>query len=248
MQSEIENTIIAPPTSSESVLKKKVILAIPGDSFSSKFLIAWSNTIISLWASPKYEFAIAPGTGSFVQYVRMQTLGLDVTRGVTQKPFNGDDYDIWLTIDSDIIFSADQIFELLDSTDKHPVVAGLYRMIDLQHFAVVKNWDMNYFAKNGTFEFLTQEKVDNWKSETGLKFMPVNYSGLGFFACRREVLDKMEYPYFNGEIKEVVSDKGVVMRDSSSEDVCFCHNIAKAGYEIVVNVDLRVGHLKSLVI
>lgn len=249
MQSEPENTIVTTPaTNTESTPRKRVIIAVPGDTFSSKFLIAWSNTLISLWASPKYDFAIAPGTGSHVQFVRMQTLGLDISRGVTQKPFNGDNYDIWLTIDSDIIFSADQIIELLDSTEKHPVVSGLYRMLDLQHFAAVKTWDTNYFAKNGRFEFLTQENIDAWKSETGLKFMPVNYTGLGFFACRREVLDKMEYPYFNGDIQEVVSDEGVVMRDNSSEDVYFCHNISKAGYEIVLNVDLRVGHLKQLVI
>ena len=37
---------------------------------------------------------------------------------------------------------------LLDATEKHPVVAGVYRMADLEHFAVVKTWDTNYFAKN----------------------------------------------------------------------------------------------------
>jgi hypothetical protein len=247
MQSVPENT--TPSPAGEGTTKmKKVILAIPGDSFSSKFLISWTNTVLSLFASPKYDIAVAPGTGSFVQYVRMQTLGLDVGRGVDQKPFNGDDFDIWLTIDSDIIFSPEQIFELLDSTEKHPAVSGVYRMSDLQHFAAVQNWDENYFAKHRTYEFLTQESLDKWKSETGLKFMPVNYVGLGFFACRKEVLYKMQYPYFDGEIKECISDTGVLMRDNSSEDVCFCHNIAKAGYEIVVNTDLRVGHLKPLVI
>lgn len=248
MQSEDVNTVITSDTSVDSTPKKKVIIAIPGDSFSSKFLLSWTNTIISLFTSPKYDIAIAPGTGSFVQYVRMQTLGLDIGRGIDQKPFNGDDFDIWLTIDSDIIFTPDQIFELLEATDKHPVVSGLYRMADLQHFAAVQNWDQNYFAKHKVFEYLTQEKVDQWKSETGLKYMPVNYTGLGFFACRKEVLYKMQYPYFDGDLKECISDTGVVMRDVSSEDVCFCHNITKAGYEIVVNVDIRVGHLKPLVI
>ena len=209
---------------------------------------SWSNALAALWVSDKYEVAVAPGSGSFVTFVRMQTLGLDVKRGINQKPFNGDDFDIWVTIDSDVIFNPDHLMELLDATEKHPVVAGLYRMADLEHFAVVKNWDHMYFAKNGTFEFLTQDAVTKWKSETGLKYMPINYTGLGFFACRKEVLYKMTYPYFNGDLKEITGDDGTIMRDISSEDVNFCQNISKAGYEIVVNVDLRVGHLKPLVI
>jgi hypothetical protein len=228
--------------------KKKVVIGLPGDNFSSKFMVSWSNALASMWTSDKYDIAVAPGTGSFVTFVRMQTLGLDVKRGITQKPFNGDNFDIWVTIDSDVIFNPEHLFELLDATEKHPVVAGVYRMSDLEHFAVVKTWDTNYFAKNGTFQFLKQEDLTNWKSETGLKYMPINYTGLGFFACRKEVLDKMVYPYFDGSLKEIVGDDGVVMKDISSEDVNFCQNITKAGFEIVINVDLRVGHLKPLVI
>jgi hypothetical protein len=228
--------------------KKKVIISIPGDSFSSKFLIAWSNALATLWSSDKYDVAIAPGSGSFVTFVRMQTLGLDVKRGVDQKPFNGDNYDVWVTIDSDIIFTADQLFELIEATEKHPVVSGLYRMSDLEHFAAVQNWDHSYFAKHGTFEFLTQESLTKWKSETELKYMPINYTGMGFFACKKEVLDKLRYPYFDGELKEIVGENGVVMRDISSEDVNLCQNIIKAGYQIVLNTDLRVGHLKPIVI
>jgi hypothetical protein len=43
----------------------------------------------------------------------MKTLGLDVLRGADQKPFGGQvDYDIWLTIDSDIVFTPEQLIEL----------------------------------------------------------------------------------------------------------------------------------------
>lgn len=249
MQTDNIRNDVLPSTNVTDIKKKKrVILAVPGDNFSSKFLVSWSNALASLWMSDKYEIAVAPASGSYVTFVRMQTLGLDVRRGITQKPFNGDNFDVWVTIDSDVIFSADHLMQLIDATEAHPVVAGIYRMADLEHFAVVKNWDMNFFSKNGTFEFLTQDAADKWKQETSLKYMPVNYTGMGFFACRKEVLDKMIYPYFDGDLREIVSDTGVIMKDISSEDVNFCQNIAKAGFEIVVNLDLRVGHLKPLVI
>ncbi len=228
--------------------KKRIIIGLPGDNFSSRFLLCWTNALATLWSSDKYEVVIAPGTGSFVSFVRMQTLGLDVKRGIGQKPFNGTEYDVWITIDSDVVFNPDHLISLIESTEKHPVVSGLYRMSDLTHFAAVKEWDVNYFVENGTFEFLTQEKIDAWKSETELKYMPVNYTGMGFFACRKEVLDKLTYPYFNGELQEIVGDNGTVLRDMSSEDVNFCKNISNVGYEIVINTDIRVGHIKPLII
>lgn len=230
------------------VVKKTVIIAIPGDNFSSRFLVAWTNTLSVLLASGKYNIVIAPATGSYVSFVRMKTLGLDVRRGITQKPFNGENYDVWMTIDSDVIFSPESIISLIESTEKHPVVAGMYRMADLVNFAIVKNWDTDYFQKNGTFEFLTEESIAAWKKETELRYMPVHYTGLGFFACRKEVLDKLTYPYFDGKLEEIQCNDGKLIRDLSSEDVYFCKNILAAGYEIVIDTDLRVGHLKSIVI
>jgi len=226
--------------------KKKVIIAIPGDNFSSKFLISWTGALNVLWESQKYEIVISPGVSSFVTFARMQTLGLDVLRGIQQKPFNNIEFDVWVTIDSDIIFTPQQLMELIDSTDTHPVVSGMYRMSNLTSFPIVKEWDTDYFAKNGTFEFITPEFVDKWKQETGLKYMPVNYTGMGFFAMRRDVLRKMTYPYFNSELQEIITDDGQILRDICSEDVAFCKNIQKIGIPIVVNTDLRVGHNKLI--
>ena len=226
--------------------KKKVVLAIPGDNFSSRFLIAWTSMLNVLWDSKKYDLIISPGVSSYVTFARMQTLGLDVLRGIQQKPFNNLDFDVWVSIDSDVIFSPQQVIDLIEATEIHPVVSGMYRMSNLTNYAIVKEWNTDYFLKNGTFEFLTPEYVEKWKQETGLKFMPVNYTGLGFFAMRREVLKKMTYPYFNADLQEIISDDGTILRDICSEDVAFCKNIQKTGVSIVVNTDLRVGHHKLL--
>ena len=237
------------PEEQVQIKKKRVIIGLPGDSFSSKFLLAWSNALANIWMSNKYDIIIAPGTGSFVSFVRMQTLGLDVRRGPEQKPFNGDNYDVWVTIDSDVVFSVDNLMKLIDSTDKYPVISGIYRMADLEHFAIVKDWDNDYFKQNGVFKFLKQDDLDEWKKDKNTNIMQIDYTGMGFFACRKEVLDKMKYPYFDGEVREILDgDNKIIMRDLSSEDVNFCKNIKLAGYDINVDVDLRVGHLKPILI
>jgi len=228
--------------------KKRVIIAVPGDSFTNKFLMSWTRTLNVLWSSSKYEVIVAPGVSSCVHFARMHTLGLSVLRGCDQKPFNDIDYDIWVTIDSDIVWSPEQMLELLDNTEVHPVVAGQYMMADLQHLAVVKDWDEDFFSQYGTFQFLTPEDVANWKKETGLKFMPVSYSGLGMFACRKEVLNALQYPYFFTNLQEIRTKDGVLLRDMNGEDVSFIKNIQNAGYTVMLNTDLRVGHEKQVVL
>jgi hypothetical protein len=227
---------------------KKIVFALPGDSFSSRFLISWTATLSKLWETRKYDIIISPATGSFVPFVRMATLGLDVLRGQEQKPFDGQPFDVWITIDSDIVFTFEQIEKLIESTEEHPVVAGMYRMSDLVNYAFVKDWDETYFKANGTFQFIKPEEVAKWKEEMDVKYFPVVYSGMGFMAIRKEVFDNIKYPYFDSDVMTITTEDGKVIRDICSEDVSFCKKITQAGYQIMVNTDIRVGHIKPLII
>jgi len=257
-QVSVSETQVSVPEKQESVQTtgnnvgpeklKRIIFALPGDNFSSKFLISWTSTISKVMDMRKYDILISPATGSYVSFVRMKTLGLDTLRGEAQKPFNNEDFDLWITIDSDIIFTPEQVIELIESAEHHPVVAGMYRMADLTNYAFVKDWDINHFKENGTFKFSTPEEIDVWKKETSFKYYPVAYTGMGFMAVKKEVFDKMQYPYFDAELNIIIADDGKVIKDICSEDVAFSKNIIKAGYQIMINTDIRVGHLKQLVI
>ena len=112
------------------VKKKRIIVGLPGTTFTNNFLISWTRTLYALWELNKYEIIVAPGTSSFVSFARMKTLGLDVLRGSEQKPFNDMDYDIYITLDSDVVFTPQNIIQLIESTEIHPVVAGYYMMSD----------------------------------------------------------------------------------------------------------------------
>ena len=222
---------------------KTVVVALPGRVYSGSFLKNWSQTLMIL-TQKGYKVIMLNEYSSFVPFSRMKTLGLDVLRGATQVPFNGElKYDVWLTIDSDMFFVPEQVIELIEDTDKHPVVSGLYRMTDLEHYAAVKDWDMEYFKKHGTFEFLKVKDLD-----TSEKYMKVAYNGMGFFACRKGVIENLKYPYFSYPLIELETEDGKVLRDMCSEDVSFCKNLKDAGYSVIVNTNLRVGHEKMLVI
>ena len=224
-------------------MMKKVVVALPGREYSGSFLTNWSQSLIEL-TKRSYQVTLLNEYSSFVTFSRMKTLGLNVLRGATQVPFDGKlDYDVWVTIDSDIFFIPEQLIELIEDTDKYPVVSGLYRMADLEHYAAVKEWDTEYFKKHGSFEFLKVRDLD-----TTEKYMKVAYNGMGFFACRKGVIENLKYPYFSYPLIEMETEDGKLLRDMCSEDVAFCKNLKDAGYSVIVNTSLRVGHEKTLVI
>lgn len=222
---------------------KTVIIALPGSHFSGAFLMNLTETVMVL-TRKGYKVRLTNEYSSFVPFSRMKTLGLDVLRGSDQKPYGGEiEYDVWLTIDSDIIFTPDQVMQLIEDTDTHPVVSGFYMMQDMKHFACVKDWNLDYFKKMGTFEFLDLDAMKD-----APQYLPVAYNGLGFFACHRGVIEKLKYPYFSYPLIEIEAEDGKMLKDMCSEDVAFCKNITDAGFEIMINTSLRVGHEKTLVI
>lgn len=249
--------------------KTRVIIGLPGDHFSQSFLLSWTAALNALWSSGRYEIVVAPGKSSFVSFARMQTLGLDVLRGKKQKPFNGEAYDVFVSLDSDIVFSPVQLIELIECTRLHPVVSGYYMMANNKNFAVVKDWDKDFFRKNGTFQFLEpsdleghmnraleyaqeRKKAEEEKRDPPAarepEFLNVSYAGLGFFACRKEVLDGLQYPYFFRELQRIRSQDGSELVDMCSEDVAFCKNIQEAGFDVMLHTTLRVGHEKQVVL
>jgi hypothetical protein len=232
-------------TSAESgpIQKKRVVIGFPGNHFSDRFLVSWTATIVELLKGGEYDVLLSPGYSSFVTFARMKTLGLDVMRGVDQKPFNDLPYDIFMSIDSDMVFGPGEVLALLKATEEYPVVSGLYMMADNKHFATVKDWDTEYFLKNGSFQFMTQEML----AKSGPR-ISVSYVGMGFFACRAEVLNSLQYPYFYHPLIEIKGEDGKIYRDQVSEDVALCRNIQTAGFDITLCTNIRVGHEKSVVL
>ncbi len=163
----------------EEIKKKKVVIGLPGNSFSSKFIVSWTSSLNTLWEMNKYDIVVSPGISSFVSFARMQTLGLSNLRGIDQKAFDGMNFDIFVTIDSDIVFTAQNLIDLIEATNEKDIVSGYYRMSDLKNLAIVKEWDINYFKKTGSFKYLQQEDIDKCKEE---KYLSVAYCGMGFMA------------------------------------------------------------------
>ena len=214
----------------------KIVFCMPGRTYSREFLLAWSDLLIQATAKG-HQCMISQQYSSVVHFARGRCLGGDVLKGPDQKPFQGQvEYDAMLWIDSDMVFKPEDFFNILESP--HDVTAGIYMMEDLQHLAVVKDWDTEYFSKTGTFKFLSPPDLENEP-----QYVPVSYAGMGWMLIRKGVLEDLKYPWFWSPLQQVGE-----LVDMSSEDVALCKAMAAAGHQVYIDKTLRVGHQKNMII
>jgi len=190
--------------------KKTIMIGLHGSTYSNQFMLTWSMALNSLWKNKNYDVYVVQAISENHMYARLQSLGIDLGKDTKdQKPFQGLDYDIFVMIDPDIIFKPDDLEKLIDRClNKNDVVSGLYPA-DPQY----------YFASLDT-QLMKIEK-DNDKKEENVSFV-----GLGFFACKKKVIDSLEFPYFTNIF---------------TEEMTFCKSIRDKGFLITLYKDLRVG-------
>jgi len=242
----MENQIIDENKVLEDEKKKKIIaLAFQGENFSSKFLLCWTNTLSYLWQSGNYEFLIACGDNPSSFHSRLRTLGLN---NEIHSPFNKNKFDYWITIDSNILYTPQQIIDVIDSLEEYDIVSGLYKADDAINYNVIQKLDNEFFSKNGGFKYLSQEDLDKWKENSDSKYMSVDYVGLSFFGAKSEVFEKLKYPYFNGDNLIIKKEDGSEFNVVPSEEYNLCKNLLAAGYKIMLNTELRLGNAVKLVV
>lgn len=196
------------------VSKKKVMIGLKGQSYSHNFLIAWTMVLNHLWKNEKYEINVSQGFSKNQFISRLQSVGLDVSKPIEdQKHFQGTDYDVFVMLDSDMLYTPEDVSKLIDMClNKHDVVSGLYPM-DTK----------SYFVGDETENDLVKiDSIDKDDKET----VEVPFTGLGFFACKKKVLDSLTIPYFDNAL---------------AEEIGFCKKVREQGFKIMLNKELRVA-------
>jgi hypothetical protein len=209
-----------------------IIFCLPGSNFSNHFLKSWTETVTAM-PSMGITPIVSMAQDSVVYYARNKCLGGDVLKGRHQIPWQGQikyDYQMW--IDSDMVWSPDHIKQLI--SHNLPIVAGSYPLQGGKKLACVPVMDDLYYARHGTYQFADP-------SRTGL--VKVDYTGFGFILIKHGVVEELEYPWF----RPIYSEIGGTAYDFCSEDVGICMQMRRAGYDIHVDYDCRIGHQKTII-
>lgn len=219
-------------------MNKTVVFCLPGSSFSREFVENWSNVLVQLSKAGirmQASFAYDPNIG----YARSKCLQCDTRKGVRQVPFDGKiNYDFLMWVDSDVLFSADDVLRLL-AHDKD-IVCGAYIMSDNRRYPIVMDMDPEYFLQHGHYEFLDRPKMAKLQDHGAL--VPVAYNGFGFMCVKKGVFESMNYPYFASRM--ITFKEGV--QETTSEDVAWCISARELGYEILLDPLVVVYHQKMI--
>jgi hypothetical protein len=220
---------------------KKVIFALPGREFSGRFLQCWTELVYACLQNG-IQPVMSQHYSPLLYYVRNMCLGGDNLRGIDQTPFGGQlDYDYIMWIDSDVVFTPDHFFKLLQ--DDKDIASGLYMMADNTHYATVEDWDDEFFLKHGHFQFLNREMV---QAKQG-KLFTADYTGFGWVLIKKGVFESLQYPWFQPVWTEY-NINGKIVRDFTMEDVAFCKMIKEKGYDVWIDPSVIVGHEKMVVL
>jgi hypothetical protein len=141
---------------------------------------------------------------------------IDHARNEVVKRFIASDCDRLLFVDSDMVFGPSHMRRILEHD--RPIVAGLY--------FIGSQYKCHPTILQPTAD---GERVKEWKRG---ELVEADSTGCGFLLVKREVFATLRGPSW------------FKWTDTLGEDVYFCHLARKAGFPVVVDTSIQLGHVK----
>ena len=225
----------------QMIAGKTVVFCLPGRGVSYTFLKNFVTLCFDL-VQNKASIQISQDYSSMVNFARCKCLGANVLRGPDQLPWDGKlkyDYQLW--IDSDIVFNVEKFYQLVLMDEK--IASGWYCTEDGKTTSVAHWLDEDDFKGNGGV--MNHETLDSIAKRQ--KPFTVDYAGFGWLLIKHGVFEdsQMTYPWFAPKMQ--IFESGAV-QDMCGEDVSFCLDAKEAGFRIMCDPRIRVGHEKTRVI
>jgi len=171
----------------------------------------------------EHDFVIEPRQGVYIGNTRNHLINNGVSEEKYQKPVDG--FDAFLTIDSDIGFTLDNILKLInhnvDIVGSPYLIHGSDTIYECGRFSEIMG---NIDRKCNI-------------SEKGLQ--PVHWMGSGMMLIKRNVFEKIEYPWY----RHFMIQAGNRQKEAG-EDISFCMGASNAGFKIWCDFDNPVNHKK----
>lgn len=139
-------------------------------------------------------------------------------------------FDYYLSIDSDMEFAPEQVEALLNRN--LPIVSAKYKYRFDDQLSVSGKYLNNIEGLTHISNFFTM-------SSKGLN--EVDWFGSGMFLCTRQTIQSMSYPWFWMGLIEYKED-GLTKVSYITEDVGFCINARRHGFQLFVDFDTKVIH------
>jgi len=207
-----------------------ILIATPGTNFVHQYVQSLTETM-SACAERGLSVKWLNGQSSLVHQARELTAsgggfcGLDPHQ---KSPGRDLTYDVIIWIDSDISWTVDDFFKLVNSP--YDVTTGVY---------MVTNGATTVSAFNVAGCIPVKKILAMTKPER------VHTCGFGFVCMKRGVFERLRRPWFTHEQQKVAEDAdGLDVIDCLGEDVSWCNKAYHAGIQIWFDPSVRVVHNK----
>jgi hypothetical protein len=173
------------------------------------------------------SFDVVLAQGSNIVRNRNAAINSESSCAIHQKiPF-----DYLLCLDSDIAFTADDVRRLL--SHGLDIVGGAYQKRERIDLMCAGYW------YEGIAGISSDASCPGWREEGPKK---VDWIGSGFLLMKKEVLERMEFPWFRYELVRF-QQKGVPQQMCTSDDFGLAMNAVRAGYEIWLDCSCKLEHI-----
>lgn len=200
--------------------KKKVLIAIPTRDSNALIPASLSVSLFRIHPTAKHSLGM--------HYSYAQPVDANRNRIVEHFLALPEDYEWLLMIDDDCPVPAN-VLDMLYKGKK--IVSGVI-------FTMKNGVPYPIIMKDSKDGFYTLMKADELLQQEGT-LVKVDGTGMGCMAIHRSVLKKMKKPWFRFEYTKTGDVR-------LGEDYWFCEKAKKLGYDIYVDTDVHVGHIKSL--
>lgn len=206
----------------------KVVILVPGGSFTQGFMESWTNLIL---AAKERDFQLSLN----IFYCAVVLEGRNyLLRGNAEppytkdtKPFGGMDYDFILWLDSDMVFEPEDVSKLIQANKD--IISGAYSVGAKGH----EQETVAGFLRGG------RVRLDQLTSSV----IEVDYVGLGCLLMKKGVFESMEYPWFD----KVYSNAGGNITHIG-DDFALCMRAKTLGWKIHLHTGVVFGHQKKYVL
>ena len=207
-----------------------VLICTPGRMMEAEYVKSLVATLTHL-NNTGISYLYLNEYSSQVNAAREATImGSRFLKAFDTEPLSGEvTYDKIIWIDSDISWNVEDFMKLYES--RYDVVSGLYFNEEGVPLFTFKEDDV-YFDK---------EKLKHKEYP-----FEVFGAGFGFIAMKSGVFESCRRPWFETEFQRITNEEGKEMFLPWGEDFSWCIKAHEAGYKIMLDPSIRVGHHKKI--
>jgi GT2 family glycosyltransferase len=205
---------------------KKIIIVTPANSFTPVYVSSLLETQAFALSQKNIQIVLSTLDGSNIAELReMMAYNIIST---------SDDYDKMLWIDSDIMWSIEDFQNIIESP--HKITCGAYMISPEGEMSIA------HLYPSGNIFHIHAKDIGNKNT-----YMEVDFSGFGFICIDKGVFESIEPPYFANVKVPIIQDKEHMLVTVQSEDSSWCSRAVKAGYKIMFDTRIIVGHQKKTI-